>query len=383
MPTCTMKNGRLRWRGAVMVGGVSRKKWFEDDTKASERAAHTWEAETKTALEKAQEEAAKAEELTTRSDSWTALRLVTEAGLCSKTRDANKTYSEKHSVFKRFVLFVGPDVLAGAIDQDAAETYLDSQAEARSGNAANKDRKNLSWAWDWAKKRFRKQGFPQGDNPFRAVETYPEDRQDRYVPPRKDFDAVLDLTDGQDRALLLTALHLAARRGEIYRLRWPDVDFAGNRVKLRTRKTRTGSWREDWLPMTTELREALRQRWQGRAEPGGHVFLVEGGSQFENQHVGKPFVSRQHWLRKLCEKAGVVPFGFHGIRHLSAVMMYQAGYPVATIQAMLRHENAGTTEIYLKRLGLDPGKLREAVEDVFSTRTTAIITPIDKKKNAP
>lgn len=377
-----MKNGRLRWRGAVMVGGVSRKKWFEDDTKASERAAHAWEAETKTALEKAQAEAAKAEEQTTRSDSWTVLRLSTEALSCSKTRDSDKTHREKVYVLKRFVQSVGPDVPADAIDQDAAETYLDSQAEARSGNAANKDRKNLSWAWDWAKKRFRKQGFPQGDNPFRAVDPYPEDRLDRYVPPREDFDAVLATTSGQDRALLLTALHLAARRGEIYRLKWADVDFSGNRVKLRTRKTRTGSWREDWLPMTPELREALRLRWQARDEAGGHVFLVEGGSQFENQHVGKPFVSRQHWLRKLCEKAGVAPFGFHGIRHLSAVMMYQAGYPVATIQAMLRHENAGTTEIYLKRLGLDPGKLREAVEDVFSRRPAAVVVPIGQKKNA-
>ncbi len=33
---------------------------------------------------------------------------------------------------------------------------------------------------------------------------------------------------------------------------------------------------------------------------------------------------------------------------------------------MLRHKNAGTTERYLKRLGLDPEKLRKAVEAVFS-----------------
>jgi len=386
MPSCSMKNGKRRWRGAVMVAGVSRKKWFEDDSKASERAAAAWEMDTKEQLEKEQAEAAKAAEQMIRSDSWTALRLATEAGMCSKTRDSEKTYTEKHSVLKRFVVAVGPDTSLEGIDVDAAETYLDTQAETRSGNAANKDRKNLSWAWDWAKKRFRKQGFPLGDNPFRMVETYPEDRQPRYVPAEEDFDKVLALVDGQDRALLLASLHLAARRGELFRLKWTDVDFTGNRVRLRTRKTRTGSWREDWLPMTEELRCALRDRWEVRAEPGGHVFLVEGehdGFGFENQHVGKPFRSRQHWLKKLCDKAGVQPFGFHAIRHLAAVMLYQAGYSVATIQAMLRHENAGTTEIYLKRLGLDPGKLRDAIEVVFSKKGSGKVIEFKPKKNAP
>ncbi|MFU2207196.1 tyrosine-type recombinase/integrase [Solidesulfovibrio sp. C21] len=390
MPSCSMKNGKRRWRGAVMVAGVSRKKWFEDDSKASERAAAAWEMETKEQLEKEQAEAAKAAEQMIRLDSWTTLRFSTEALMCSKTRDSEKTHDEKKSVFKRFVKAAGPDVLLESVDVDFAETYLDTQAEERSGNAANKDRKNLSWAWDWAKKRFRKQGFPQGDNPFRMVDPYPENRQPRYVPAEEDFDKVLALVDGQDRALLLAALHLAARRGELFRLRWTDVDFTGNRVRLRTRKTRTGSWRDDWLPMTMELREALRSRWQDRKEPGGHVFLVEGehlGHGFENQHVGKPFKSRQHWLGKLCDKAKVEPFGFHAIRHLAAIMLYHAGYSVATIQAMLRHENAGTTEIYLKCLGLDPGKLRDAVEDVFSRKGAGKVIEFkpthDPKKNAP
>jgi integrase len=130
-------------------------------------------------------------------------------------------------------------------------------------------------------------------------------------------------------------------------------------------------------------------RWEVRTEPGGHVFLVEGeleGHGFENQHVGKPFRSRQHWLGKLCKTAEVEPFGFHAIRHLSAVMLYHAGYSVATIQAMLRHENAGTTEIYLKRLGLDPGKLRDAIEDVFSKKGSGKVIefkPSKDQKNAP
>jgi site-specific recombinase XerD len=59
-------------------------------------------------------------------------------------------------------------------------------------------------------------------------------------------------------------------------------------------------------------------------------------------------------------------FGFHSIRHLSASILYSLGYDLATIQMILRHKNAGTTERYLKSLGLE--KAREALEDLSGRR---------------
>ncbi len=54
-------------------------------------------------------------------------------------------------------------------------------------------------------------------------------------------------------------------------------------------------------------------------------------------------------------------------RHLAAKTLGKAGYPVATIQQMLRHESENTTERYLHRLGFDLDGLRTAVE-TFSQR---------------
>ncbi|UJX41096.1 site-specific integrase [Desulfovibrio sp. JY] len=361
MPSLLRRNGTKRWCGAVMVNGQRSSHWLPDASKDSERAAAAWEAAEKVRLKNLQ-----AGVQTIPLVSWTVLRLATEAGLHSKVRDSARTYAEKYRVLKRFVLSIGPDTLLEAVDVDAAETFLNKQAETRGGNAANKDRKNLTWAWNWAKKRFRRQGFPGGENPFQAVQRYAENRCDRYVPTPEDFAKVLARQTGQDRTMLLAALHLAARKGELFRLNWDDVDFSGCKVRLTSRKTRSGSWKQDWLPMTPELKASMQELRDTRANAEGPVFQALGAFAFDRQYAGEAFSKRNHWLKRECARAGVKEFGLHAVRHLSAVMLYHAGKSVATIQAMLRHENAGTTEVYLKRLGLDPGKLREAIEDVFS-----------------
>lgn len=87
---------------------------------------------------------------------------------------------------------------------------------------------------------------------------------------------------------------------------------------------------------------------------------------FGFQYVGQPFRYRQHFMTKLCDKAGVRPFGFHAIRHLTATTLYQAGQPVAVIQAVLRHESAQTTTRYLGSLGLE--QTRDALEGVMGQR---------------
>jgi len=85
----------------------------------------------------------------------------------------------------------------------------------------NTDRKNLGKAWNWGAKYLGESGFPIGRaNPFRSVEKYPEERHARYVPQEEDFWAVYEKSQGQDRVLLIAFLHLAARRGELFRLTW-------------------------------------------------------------------------------------------------------------------------------------------------------------------
>ncbi len=278
-------------------------------------------------------------------------------------RFVKKTYKEKQSAFKRFFKEVDPQMPVDELSAAEVQVYLVKQKRERSGNASNKDRKNLLAGWNWGVLYMNPQ-LPKS-NPFETPKM-PETRCPRYVPSEEDFWKVFKMAQGQDRVMLQTFIHLACRRGEVFRLKWDDVDFPKRRIRLWTRKRENGTYEFEWLPMTEELQQGLL--WWSRACPveTEHVFICLEQKNFCVEYYGGPFKHRQHFMRKLCDKAGVRPFGFHAIRHLSASILYDLGYSVSVIQTILRHKSPNTTERYLKSMGLE--NVREALESLSMDR---------------
>ena len=269
----------------------------------------------------------------------------------SKAVFTKKTYKEKCAVFRFFFKSIDPALPTNMLESGDILSHLLKQKEERSGNAANKDRKNLIAAWNWGMKYM----IPplQGPNPF-LVKKMPEVRHPRYIPSEEDFWKVYDVAEGQDRVMILTFLYLAARRGEIFRLTWEDVDFGNSQIRIWTRKRQDGSFECDWLPMTKELRDALRWWWENRPiKDTEYVFVCLNEHPGQAQNYGKPFVTHPKLMKRLCDKAKVKYFSFHAIRHLTSTILYKLGYRVKDIQPILRHKSPRTTELYLGKLGLN------------------------------
>ncbi len=348
--TCWM--GRVKINGTVIPEGT---KFFGDGQKHGPewRKALTWEHQRR---EQFLRESAQASASGLPPLEWAVSFLEYQ-----QKRVSSGTFKEKRSTFDRFLPFLAGRSLKD-INPAVAEAYLDQQHDERSGGAANADRQHLAAAWDWGQRHFLGR-FPMNANPFRVVEKYPEERHDRYVPQESDFWRVVDVAQGQDKTMLLVLYHLAARKDEVFRLKWADVDFPKGRIRLYTRKTRSKEWRADWLPMTHELRGALLPWWEARPfKKAEHVFTQVFESSSPTHKPGEPFKHRRNLLHKLCKRAGVEYFDFHAIRHLRAVKLHEAGNTLRQIQKWLRHENAATTERYLKRLGVDLDNLLEAAE---------------------
>lgn len=336
-----------KWKAQVRKNGKRKEKTF-----STKKGALAWESKMR------QSEDVWEETVTTCLIDWAETYL----DYC-RERFVKKTYEEKRSAFRRFFKVVSPDTPVENLTPGMVQAYLLEQKKQRSGNASNKDRKNLLAGWNWGGLYMTPQ-LP-GDNPFKTPKM-PEIRKPRYVPSEEDFWKVLEMVNGQDKVMLMAFLHLACRRGEAFRLKWDDVDFDARRIRLWTRKRENGSYECEWLPMTEELQRNLR--WWMRACPvqADNVFVCLEDKMFCAEYYGGPFKERRHFMRRICDKAGVKPFGFHAIRHLSASALYHLGYSVSTIQTILRHKSPSTTELYLKSLGLE--SVRAPLEDLARGR---------------
>lgn len=286
----------------------------------------------------------------------------------AEVKFTKQTFDEKKRVFKGFFRQVDSSLPVESLKPVRVLNYLRSQATKRSGYAANKERTNLLAAWNWGIKYLN---LPS-PNPC-LTERFPEERKTRYIPPESDFCKVYGVEEGQNKVMLLAYLHLAARKSELLRLRWEDVDFENQKVRLGTRKRRGGSLEYDLLPMTKELFDVLLIHRQS----------AKTDWVFPNLETGEPMVSRQRHMIQICKKAEVKHFGLHAIRHLTASILAQEDVPMVTIQRILRHKNLTTTERYIR--GLEP--VRPALE-ILSNRnsrprvTTTSETSPNKKSEA-
>jgi len=259
------------------------------------------------------------------------------------------TYEEKVYAFQWFKRVCPDETPLDHVTALHAQQALSLRAQEVSGCRANRDRKNMSAAWTW----YCRTHEIELRNPFLRVPLFSEERRPRYIPPEEDFwSAVAEALTTNQSAFCLLMLYTAARRGELLRLTWDDVDLAGSRLRLWTRKRAHGTLEPDWIPLVAPARDILAALDHN---PSGIVFPNKDG----NKHT-----ERNQLLKGMCKRAGVKRFGFHAIRHLSASILAREGVPLSTIQRILRHRNALTTSRYLSSLGLDLPDLERA----FCTR---------------
>lgn len=329
-------SSKKKWRGTVLREGNRRQELFDLKSDAKE-----WEANQKALplekfLERTPTEFSLAE--------WSTKYLDHV-----KAAYEDKTYLEKRLAFEQFFLSFKPTLHPGDLDPGDLLEHFEKQAKARSGNAANKDRKNLIAGWNWAVKYMA--GWPEIANPFTKTDKQKGEEWPRYIPPVEDFWKVFDVAKGQDKVMLLTYLHTAARKSELFALKRADLDMNRHRIRLWTKK-REGGLEADWIPMTDELHASLTEWLKVHPFPNQeNVFACDDDEyNFSRDFYGQPYSSRVHWMKKLCGRAEVTPFGLHAIRHLSASILDDCGYPITVIQALLRHRSATTTSRYLHKL---------------------------------
>lgn len=336
------RRGKLRWYGRITLTLSDGRTARKEKVFASKKDALEWEAQ----------KAPVASHRGMTCGEWLDARLddYVARGL--------ESIEEKRLCFRRFFSDVPPTTPVTKLDQVLCRKHLNNQTGAISGHRANRSRRHLVEAWNWGVEVL---GLPP-KNPFRAIRDYAEERGVKYVPPESDFWRVYDEQDDQQvRLMLLLLYYTACRRTEVHRMTWGDVDLMGSKVRIGNRKGRNGSWRWYWVSLPDDAAQALRL-WKARS-----AWKQDGDRVICNQQNGEMIPDWHHLMSHLCEAAGVKPFGYHGIRHMVAVKLYRAGHAVSEIQQLLCHESPGTTEIYLRSLGVYQ-TTEKVVETLFTNK---------------
>jgi integrase len=189
---------------------------------------------------------------------------------------------------------------------------------------------------------------PQGSNPCRYVERYPEAKRERFLTPGELARLGEALADAERsgihpspilciRLLALTGMRL----GEVRSLEWSAVDFERSCIHLE--KSKTGRKR---VPLPAPALELLAQA--ERVE--GNPFVCWGPKE------GHHFVDMHRIWYPIREAAGLDDVRLHDLRHTFASFGAAAGFGLFVIGKVLGHTASHTTARYA-HLGADPVRL--------------------------
>lgn len=212
-----------------------------------------------------------------------------------------------------------------------------------SGSTINRDFCLSSALFKWA----MAMGFVK-ENPIKRVPKYSEKGRAREVYLTQDeARALVAAADGVMAPFLHAALALGARRGELIRLNWRDVDLDRREVVILPENEKAGRGRV--IPMTDDLFDCFKEMRQRRTvaamDGSDAVFLQKNGERVTETVIKKGFYRALNDCKVIPDdkRDRVV---LHSLRHSCASFLVAAGVPLLDVARLLGHSTLSVTMRY-------------------------------------
>jgi len=135
--------------------------------------------------------------------------------------------------------------------------------------------------------------------------------------------------------LVILSLKTGMRRGELFDIEWLDVDFGHKIVTVKAENAKSGKTRH--IPLNDTAIKVLLS-WRDQSESlSGRVFPSDNGGRLDN--VNKAW-------RNVLEKAEIIGFRWHDMRHDFASKLVMHGVPLNTVRELCGHADLNTTLRY-------------------------------------
>jgi integrase len=172
-------------------------------------------------------------------------------------------------------------------------------------------------------------------NPLKRVSKLRQDNQKTRIlneDEQKRIFEVLDKEYPDLRDVVICALQTGLRRGEIFILKWKDINFKERYINAFRPKTHSYTK----IHITDKLLKVFESRKGNKSE---YVFV--------NLHTGKPYTNMDKAFRKLKVKAEIEEkLCFHDLRHTVATRMVANGIDLVVVKDILGHSSINTTMRY-------------------------------------
>lgn len=162
------------------------------------------------------------------------------------------------------------------------------------------------------------------------------------------------------KPLLITALDTGMRRGELFQLKWLDIDPQYQCINIRATTTKT--MKDRTVGMSKRLNLELYELWNN--SPKILDALVFGITNT----IKTAFASA-------CKEAGIENFRFHDCRHTAITRMIQAGTPPMQVMKISGHTQMTTFARYVNNTDQIIRQAAEALDNLHEIQNKAKSKP--------
>jgi integrase len=208
----------------------------------------------------------------------------------------------------------------------------------------------------------------------------PRNVSDLVTPPRKapyDFRVLLAdqarafpqaVKGDRLEALYVLAITAGMRQGELFGLRWADVNLQAGSVRLVRQLKTKSSRRQILLPRIAVEALTSHHKRQGEERRLAGTAWENNGLVFPNQ-VGRP-INPSNFLPRdfypLLKRAGLPRMRFHDLRHSAATLLLELGIHPKVVSEMLGHSQIGITlDLYSRVTATMQQQAVTALDDLF------------------
>lgn len=208
-------------------------------------------------------------------------------------------------------------------------------------------------------------------SPFRKVEMLEETKERRqpHILTFEEEEKLLPVAPDNIRALVVLILETGLRSGcEALSLKWEDVDFANDVIRVRESKTLAGIRN---VPMSKRCKTELL-RWRARLGPEFSEYVFANPKR-PATHL-KDF--RRAWPKAL-KAAGLGYFWVYDLRHSFASRLTQAGVSPVFVAQIMGHSSPSILQTYAR--AIDEFR-RSAIAKLEALREQQSVRPANRSE---